>query len=171
MAEIQPHVSAAAAERRQSASRVTSRSAGFTWPRNLASVGDSASPRAVTGPHQGTAGEVVQGQPQQGINEAAAAAIARVCYHDRQFKRRLDTTWDNLGQGQVLLRGPATRLIVHMLVGYDPQKRWSGCRTDASGGRCSATASSFPGRSSGGSEGAGTPSGPTSHRPCILALV
>ena len=121
MAEIQPHVSAVAAERRQSAPRVTSRSARFTWPRNLASVGDSASPRAVTDPHQGTAGEVVQGQPQQGINEAAEA-IARVCDHDRRFKRRLHTAWDNLGQGQVFLRRPATRLIVHMLVGYDLQE-------------------------------------------------
>ena len=40
---------------------------------------------------------MVQGQPQQGINEEKGAeAIARVCYYDRQFKRRLDTTWDRV---------------------------------------------------------------------------
>ena len=64
------------------------------------------------------------------IIEVEAEAIARVYYHDRRFKRRLHTAWDNLGQERVLFRGverleaegvPARHLMVYML-GFDPEE-------------------------------------------------
>ena len=73
----------------------------------------------------------------QGINirtitEEAAAAIARVPYHNHRFtRRRLHTAWDNLGQERVFFRGverleaagvPPQHLMVYMLVGFDPEE-------------------------------------------------
>ena len=73
-----------------------------------------------------------QGINVRAITEETARAIASVRYCDHQFKRRrLHTAWDNLGHERAFLRGverleaagvPARRLMVYMLVGFDPDE-------------------------------------------------
>lgn len=76
----------------------------------------------------------------QGINvrvitDEVAAALASIEYRDDAFqKRRLYTAWDNIGEERAFFRGvdrlerngvPPKHLMAYMLVGFDPNERWS----------------------------------------------
>lgn len=64
------------------------------------------------------------------IDDAAAAALARIEYRDTKFsRRRLYTAWDNLKDERVFFRGldvleragiPPKHVMAYMLIGYDP---------------------------------------------------
>lgn len=68
------------------------------------------------------------------IDDASAAALASIPYHDDSFKyRRLYTAWDNLGDEERFFKGiatlrrhgvPPTHLMAYMLVGFDPKETW-----------------------------------------------
>ena len=76
----------------------------------------------------------------QGINvrvitDEIAAELASVAYRDDGFKRpRIYTAWDSIGDEALFFRGVdrlaaagvhPSRLMVYMLVGYDPEETWA----------------------------------------------
>jgi len=118
---------------------------GEPWPRHLELLDNDAFSKALRSFWRDAVRELNDGKFRvcfsQGINlrlidDEAAALVASLKYTDHSFSlksRRLYTAWDNLGDQRVFERGvarldragiPPGRLIVYMLIGFDPQETW-----------------------------------------------